>query len=245
MAQVMAALPMAEVTPPQMSEILKSSALNVSEKNFEESKPKMPALCRSLPTESPEFRKSLFRLDEGHHPKVKTLAITGERYVRKIAHNDFKTGRDLVLSGPPGSGKTHVARAIYDYVQAFGVDICFKHGGRHPSPIWIDWPNVAEADDQSDFLEICYRLETSRLIIFDDIGSETDRFKTGIPTSRLRRVLSLIEGCWAVVTTNFTKEEFFDAYDARTIDRLRAFKWLSLEGVPSYRTKLGRQAVTA
>lgn len=179
----------------------------------------------------------MFGLDENHHERVKALAICAEWYVRAISNNDASRGRLLALAGSPGTGKTRVARSIYRYVCSWGVDICFKHGGKHLMPVWIDWPNIAEADDQRDFSEACSELERSRFFVLDDIGSESDRFKNGVAASRLRRILSRNENKWIVVTTNLSREECFKFYDARIVDRLKEFHWFQLRDVPSYRGK--------
>jgi len=224
--------------PPLSRETLRSVEQSESEKNSNARASATPTLCLGLPSESAEFRGRLFRLDETHHPKVTSLAKAGERFVRKIAHNDFRTGRRLILSGPPGTGKTKVAWAIYRYVKAFSADIAWNHGGKHFEKKWIDWPDVAETDKESDFEDLCQEIGESEFIVLDDVGSETDRFKSGLPASRLRRVLSRTEKKWIIVTTNLPKAELLNLYDARVADRFKVFKWLSLDGVPSYRSKL-------
>lgn len=167
---------------------------------------------------------------------VKRLAKAGEWFVRASSHNDASRGRALMLSGDPGVGKTHVARAAYRYVCAFGVEICFLQG-KHPYPLWLDWPRVAELEKQSDFEDVLYEIDRSRILFVDDIGSESDRFKTGVPASRLRVLLSRTENKWILATTNLNREALFQTYDARVADRLRGFYWLNMAGVPSYRGK--------
>lgn len=192
-------------------------------------------ICRSYPVESAQFRRDLFGLDESHHEKVEKLAKTGEWFVRVCSHNDASKGRALMVSGDPGTGKTHTMRAIYRYVNSFGVDIMQLHGGKHPFPLWLDWPRVAEIEKAEQFDDVLYEIERSRIIFVDDIGSESDRFRSGIGASRLRVLLSRTESKWMMATTNLTRTALLNTYDARVADRFKAFRWLGLHGVPSYR----------
>lgn len=223
--------------PPLSSETQPSQEPSGCESSSEPKTPR-PILARGWPTESPEFRKELFRLDETHDPRVKDLALCGEWYVRALANNQREQGTTLMLSGPAGTGKTHIARAIYRYVQAWGVDIMDRHNGKHPMARWIDWPDIAEADDQTDFEDACYEIDRSNFFVLDDIGSESDRFKNAVPTSRLRRILSRTEGKWIIATTNLPREECLNFYDTRVADRLDSFRWFTMPNVPSYRSKL-------
>lgn len=196
-----------------------------------------PSLPRGTKHKDREFRRKLFDMDESH-PGASKLAQSGEWYIRAISNNDLSRGRDFGISGSTGCGKTHVARGIYRFVQAWGVDICFAQRRSHWGSMWIDWPNVAELDDEEDFKDVRYELERATFVVIDDLGSETDRFKNGVSASRLRRVLSLIEHKWVVLTTNLTLPEMIESYDIRVADRLRAFNWVELGNTPSYRSKL-------
>lgn len=119
-----------------------------------------------------------------------------------------------------------------------GADILLSKGLSHWSSAWINWRNIAEADDEDDFKDAIYEVRECSLLIIDDLGSETDRFKSGIPMSRLRQFLAEIEKRWIVITSNQTLAELTGRYDSRVVDRLRSFEWLELGEIPSYRPGL-------
>lgn len=144
----------------------------------------------------------------------------------------------LSISGSPGCGKTHTARRINEFSKSYGSDILMQKPIAHWSSIWIDWPTVAESDDENDFRDVLFQLTDPTLVIIDDIGSESDRFKNGVSNSRLRRVLSATEKKWVVITCNGSRKEIMEIYDMRVVDRLRRFEWVDMGEVPSYRPKL-------
>lgn len=167
--------------------------------------------------------------------------MAAEWYVRALSVNDMSKGRGIVFSGSPGCGKTKTARSLYQFSEANGAELIAAHKTYHWSSLWIDWPNVAEAKNEDVFEEYQYRIQTARFIVLDDVGSETDQFRSGMPAARLRRVLSMFEGKplrWVVITTNADYGQLVEKYDARAADRLRSFQWCELGEVPSYRPKL-------
>lgn len=183
------------------------------------------------------MRAQLFAMDETH-PGAAKLSRAGEWYVRAIANNDQSKGRHFGFSGSVGTGKTMVAKGIYRFVRNNGPDLMYVHSGKPMGALWIEWPNVAELDDEDDFAEIRRQLNECRFVVLDDIGSESDRFKNGVSASRLRRVLAMTENHWTVITSNLNLAQIFEAYDARSVDRLRSYTWLDGGDQPSYRPKL-------
>lgn len=181
----------------------------------------------------------LFQMDESHHPAVGQMTRAAEWFVRRMRGPNPKP-HTLVLSGSTGCGKTHIAKRINAFSESYGVDIILTKKLFHWSSCWIDWPRIAEADDEEDFLEMLRRIDESSFVILDDVGSESDRFKNGIPASRLRRVLAQAKRQWLVMTCNFDMRTMLDKYDARVADRFQAFQWVEVGTVPSYRSKLAR-----
>lgn len=177
-------------------------------------------------------------MNESVHPSARQLACAGEWFLRAIANRDDSRGKHLGLSGSAGCGKSHVARNVYRFISSWSVDIGATLGAANRCVAWISWPQLAESDDEDDFRAALYELDLSFFLVIDDIGSEADRFKNGIPASRLRRILELVEKKWVIVTSNLTLEAMIDLYDARNADRLRAYHWVTVGDVPSYRPRL-------
>jgi len=78
------------------------------------------------------------------------------------------------------------------------------------------------------------------LLVLDDLGAETDRYRSGVPTARLQRVLELMEHRWLLITTNVPKDKWRERWDQRICSRLEASAYISLFHVPDYRPKLNR-----
>lgn len=178
-------------------------------------------------------------MDESHHARLTGLLDAAEWYVRALRGPE-RSPVNLVLSGSSGSGKSHVARRILKFAQGYGCEIITAKVISHWATVWIDWTLAAEADEESDFAEVRRQTDDATMVVLDDVGSEADRFKNGVPGSRLRRVLTDCENRrkWLVVTTNMSQKEALEAYDVRVADRLRAFHWFELGEIPSYRPKL-------
>lgn len=190
--------------------------------------------------ENASFRKRVLQLDEDHHPKVKRMARHGESWLRRCLNNERKHGLQLVISGTTGCGKTHVAERIYGCFRSWAVDACFTVGWncKFPWSRFVDWSEIADADKQAAYDYEVECVKGAKVIVIDDVGSESDKYKSGGPAARLRHILSLCDGKWLLLTTNLPKTEFFKRYDARCADRLSTAHWCDLSGVPSYRPKL-------
>lgn len=186
----------------------------------------------------PKFREKVIGLDESH-PSVRTLSRWAESFVRKAALNDRTKGSTfMALSGPVGTGKTHVCRNVAAFLQSQAVNLLFTPGWAHskrvPACKFSVWSRIAESGPLSfdDWME---EASESQWIVLDDVGSETDKYKSGEPVERLRRALDLARTRWMLVSTNVPRAKWPQCFDARVADRLLAAKCLDLSGVESYR----------
>lgn len=179
-------------------------------------------------------------LDSGQHPKVEKLARTAEWFAKAYLEDDRANGDSLCLAGNTGCGKTHAARRIHAYVHARQIS-AWASGKFGPvnhlgAPAFLRWEKVAEVTDSEWDEIIAGEVRPSRLVILDDIGADTDRFKSGVPARRLKEVLDAAEGKWLLVTTNIQRTNWKAHFGQRVADRLSRCRYLGLFEVPSYRT---------
>lgn len=89
--------------------------------------------------------------------------------------------------------------------------------------VWSDWPALArrimERDDA--MWSVLYDSVQADLLLLDDIGAESDKYKTGEATDALCQLLSSRAGKWTMVTTNIDPTEWGDRFDVRVTDRLQ------------------------
>lgn len=185
----------------------------------------------------PVFRKNVLGLDESH-PQALKLAKWAESFIRKAALNDRSRGNGtaMVLSGPVGTGKTHVCRKVASTLNSWAVDlwVAKRWGPNIPAAKFSVWSRVVELERYS-FDDWFDEARTAAWLILDDVGSEVDRYKTGEPTERLRRVLDLGRTGWLMLSTNVPKAKWADCFDVRVADRLSGCQCLDLTGLQSHR----------
>ena len=193
-----------------------------------------------LPPASPEWRRTVLGIQESHHPKVKLAAECAEKFIRSCLRDIRDGGTWFAVSGQTGCGKTHLAKRLANYYDTRIIDAW--HRGWIPddnvsSSVFLDWPKVASAKDWV-FDDICENeLWDARFVIIDDIGAESDRYKSGEPATRLLRVLNRLEKKWLFVTTNVAPSAWRETFDQRIADRLLGGAYVSMFEVPSWRTK--------
>lgn len=203
----------------------------------------MKTTCQSenAPLWSQDARWRAFHVGLGsrHHPKIEMLLKAAEWLCKAYLSGDRSKGSSLVVAGNTGCGKTHMAKRVWEYVRARQVSAFLDGklgGGNHiGDPAFVRWERVAEMDDR-DWTEVVRGdVKPARFVILDDIGADTDQFKSGVPARRLKEVLDAAEGKWLLVTTNVGKPDWKDRFGQRVADRLAPARYLGLFEVPSYR----------
>ena len=187
----------------------------------------------------PKWRARILKLDESHHPLIVRLGQAAEWLIKHASFNDKSKGRQLVVCGSPGTGKSHVAKRVVAFFQSYSIDLWYDGKWAHPpKAVFVDWARLCERDREEAFDEAQREISEADVVALDDVGSESDKFKSQQSVSRLRRVLGTCEHKWLMVNANFNKSEWPKKFDARVADRLEAMHYLDMTGVPSYRPKL-------
>lgn len=173
------------------------------------------------------------------HPIAAKLARWTERWIKAAAVNERTRTRWMAFVGTPGTGKSHAMRAAWTFLRTHNVDLWkLRHHSTPPSARLAVWSNVvglgegAWADFEDD-------VRRSAFVFLDDVGTETDRFKTGQPIERLRLVLDLCAAKWLMISSNLTRETFGKGFDARIESRLQRAAILDMTGAPDFRASLG------
>lgn len=155
------------------------------------------------------------------------------------AFNFLSPGR-LILGGPRGRGKTHLARALYRIMN-----------GRQQPALWYKAPELAEkwrqyagnydSDIQAEARAYRESVRGVEAVFIDDLGEERIPLgNDGKPKTDLfnEQFKMLIEDCKAlVITTNLDSKMLYDRYGAKIIDRMMAGAITASLAGENYRAK--------
>ena len=206
----------------------------------------MPAIRRPLGERLSAFpvaswRASVLGLDEGHHPRVQKLATWAEGFTKRACANRRDLPTWLVIAGPPGTAKSHVTKRAARYFGDHAVDLYIQGlWSDIPTAFRRDWTSIVGIDDEREFDAALVDMADASLVVLDDIGAEVDRYRSGLPAERLRRVLGAIERKFVLITTNIPREKWDEVFDGRVSSRLRAASYFDTTGIPDYRPNLSR-----
>lgn len=88
--------------------------------------------------------------------------------------------------------------------------------------------------DETAFYAWLDEVRGCSLLILDDVGIETDVFKSGLPTARLCELLNERVGKFTVITTNVPLGSWAPRWDARVEDRLLRDSMVFEMAAPSF-----------
>ena len=147
--------------------------------------------------------------------------------------------RLLVVTGEPGCGKTHVARRVAGWAQASAFTAWAE--SRSPSPSipavrFVEWADAANPErmEERDFLRWLGDVDGDSMLVVDDSGAETDRFKGGVPIARLTDMLNRRAGKFTMLTTNKPPALWPEQWDERVTDRLMRRSEIVVMSAPSF-----------
>ena len=180
---------------------------------------------------------------------VKTMQQTFENYectpsnpemtkVKKEAMEASEAGRNLILAGNPGTGKTHLAVAIALRVMEKGRQALFRLVSAMLDEI------QSAIRDGGDYDGLMRKFKTVPCLVLDDLGHEN---MTAARGSYLHQIIDYryVYRLQTVITTNaksieelcdWDKEEYIKPIVSRVLER---GKWVLIEDVEDYRKKRG------
>lgn len=181
-------------------------------------------------------------LKTSHHPKLKELEqeIWWFWYdLTKSLPANIVRGRLLVIYGENGTGKTHCAKAVYNWARNSNlqyveipnrVDLLSAH-----SEFW-SWPELLDEFKNGGW-DIVQDLNKCALLILDELGGGHD--PSGVGTDKLCQVLSRRENKWTILTTNILPAAWEEKFDRRIASRFfRNSIIVDLTGVPDFSLRL-------
>lgn len=170
---------------------------------------------------SAEWRAKWLKLNE-RDGATKELAAAAETFAKRFYLNQ-RGDRLMVICGLNGNGKTHTARAMYLYARAVSVTAwAAGKWATPPSCRFLEWPLLAETEVEKESPLTWEDHTTANFLVLDDVGAETDKFKSGVPTRNLAIMLNAraMANRWTVITTNIPPGNWIEKWDKRVDDRL-------------------------
>lgn len=148
--------------------------------------------------------------------------------------------RLLVIAGQTGQGKTHAMRGVHRFARGAAEPAAAAGFWKWPPVVlWSDWPTLARRISERDapMWDVLYDSNEADLLFLDDIGAESDKYKTGEASDALCQLLSRRAGKWTMVSTNIDPMSWATRFDVRVADRLnRGSEIIRLTAMGSYAT---------
>ncbi len=166
------------------------------------------------------------------HLKVQDAANEAQRFCSRFIHNNTLKSV-LVLCGPNGCGKTHIARSIFRYCSlAQRKAYETRKWNDYPNSLFLRWPAVMDCIRARNYLVVEDAMNQS-LVVLDDIGADADQWDDG--KDKLCQILGRREKMFTVITTNILPQFWSEKFEPRIEDRLlRNSIVKDMTGVTSY-----------
>ena len=156
------------------------------------------------------------------HPTIQEAADATKSF--GLSWFRHERARRLVLSGRSGCGKTELAKSLFAWARALSFMSWEKgHYRQPPSVGFILWQEVCDRleDPRASMTELLADAVNESLLIVDDIGAESDRFKSGKSTDALCYLMTRRQDKgFTFLTTNVPPDGWQTKWDERVRDRL-------------------------
>lgn len=151
-----------------------------------------------------------YEVSDDKTEKAKQIAMD---YVKRLLANNLHL--NLLLMGTPGTGKTHLAKAIARTLKEKGMNVAYIQAERLFQDIKKTFGNERHKEK---FLNEFRELD---LVVIDDVGLETKKInEVSWTVSEWTKLIETREGKATVYTTNYDDESLKEVLGARAFSRM-------------------------
>ncbi len=169
---------------------------------------------------------------------VSTVVNNVYKKAKEFAETFDKTGANLYLYGPAGTGKTYISSCIANKALERGFTVCYQSAFRLLDTLEklkfgrLDEESGSDAEYMSEYIY------TVDLLIIDDVGTE---FVSAYSSAALFDIINsrIISGKSTVVSSNLNSDKMEELYGRRMVSRmLGSFMPIRFIGTDLRRLKL-------